>query len=700
MSVDRFYLVSKPGSMTELTGRMLVGRDLACNISLDHAEVSRHHAQIVVTDQGVEIEDLGSANGTFVRGNLIRATYLLEHGDEVRFGPCTFNFFFQPAEVSDSTVLMPAVETVSVQNDPVVENVQEMVKARRNKKAKAFRDPGGHAEKSFISKLRQRGVIKVSVAYLVVSWVIMQLVDVTFPLLHLPDWTATLVLVLLVVGFPIALVMAWAYEMTPQGIQREPKDDEIEVPAPRSEAAATEDKISIAVLPFSNLSADPVQEHFCDGLTEELLNVLAGLPGLRVASRTSCFAFKNKSVGLSEVAEKLQVAHVLEGSVRKSGNNIRITAQLIEVANDSHLWSETYDRQLDEIFAIQDDIATRILAALKLELHKGTPEYAVTTNPQAYEHYLRASGYASDKGSKEQELAIKLFQKAVDLDPGFVRAWVKLAQSSALYTMHGEGDEQFLEIANEASEQATQLAPKYAESFLARGYVHLANKQYDNAETEFVKAFKLDPDLESLHGDLQFQEVAETEDVKTPEGDQGFIEAMPLNKNLPPAWVNDGESETMALSLAELEKLGSDHSEGELQKFEQSIDSPTLLILSGNDAGRPYKLQKSGDLSFWTIGNGKKIETISIAIDDSSVSDIHAKLVHKAGRWKIVDQMSTNHTYVNGEQYNSAFLSSSDTIRFGRVNALFLLPLEKHPDQKVSAPKAGIPGRLKSLFKR
>jgi len=145
--------------------------------------------------------------------------------------------------------------------------------------------------------------------------------------------------------------------------------------------------------------------------------------------------------------------------------------------------------------------------------------------------------------------------------------------------------------------------------------------------------------------------------------------------------------------------MGSDHSESELQKFEQSIDSPTLLILSGNDAGRPYKLQKSGDLSFWTIGNGKKIETISIVIDDSSVSDIHAKLVHKAGRWKIVDQMSTNHTYVNGEQYNSAFLSSNDTIRFGRVNTLFLLPVEKHIKQKVIAPKVGIPDRLKRLFK-
>ena len=159
------------------------------------------------------------------------------------------------------------------------------------------------------------------------------------------------------------------------------------------EVATATDEKSIAVLPFSNMSTDKEQEYFCDGLTEELLNVLAGLPSLRVASRTSCFAFKNKSVNLTAIAEKLHVEHVLEGSVRKSGSNIRITAQLIEVATDSHLWSETYDRQLDDIFAIQDDIARRILDALKLKLGAERYEYPTTSDSKAYEYFLRGRGY-------------------------------------------------------------------------------------------------------------------------------------------------------------------------------------------------------------------------------------------------------------------------------------------------------------------
>jgi adenylate cyclase len=349
--------------------------------------------------------------------------------------------------------------------------------------------------RGFIHKLSQRGVIKVAIAYLVISWLIMQLADVTFPLLRLPDWTVTLVLVLLIVGFPIAMVLAWAYEMTPDGIQREPGDP-VARPEPETPDTATAtDEKSIAVLPFANMSADKEQEHFCDGLTEELLNVLANLPDLRVASRTSCFAYKDKTIDLPAIAAKLHVAHILEGSVRKSGTSIRITAQLIEVATDSHLWSETYDRQLDDIFAIQDDIARRILNALKLKLGAEQASYPTTRDSQAYEYFLRGRGYASSKGSKDQDLAIKLFQKAVALDPEFVRAWIKLAQSSANYAMYSKGGKLCQKIAAEAAEKATDLAPDYAESHMANGYAFLASKQYAAAEAEFFEAIERDPKL-------------------------------------------------------------------------------------------------------------------------------------------------------------------------------------------------------------
>ena len=220
---------------------------------------------------------------------------------------------------------------------------------------------------SIFKELKRRNVFKVAVAYIIVAWLVLQVSDTLVPALHLPEWFHSGVAFVLIIGFPIAIVFAWAFEITPDGIQRDIGDSATTESLKTVETSDVEDDKSIAVLPFANMSDDNEQEHFCDGLTEELLNVIANLPNLRVASRTSCFAFKNKSVNLGAVAEKLHVAHILEGSVRKNGNNIRITAQLIEASTDSHLWSETYDRQLDDIFAIQDDIAKRILNALKLK---------------------------------------------------------------------------------------------------------------------------------------------------------------------------------------------------------------------------------------------------------------------------------------------------------------------------------------------
>ncbi len=348
---------------------------------------------------------------------------------------------------------------------------------------------------SFFKELKRRKVFKVAIAYIIVSWLLLQVSDTLVPALHLPEWFHSGVAFVLIIGFPIAMIFAWAFEITPDGIQRDSGDSAATEPLKTVETTSVADDKSIAVLPFANMSDDNEQEHFCDGLTEELLNVLANLPDLRVASRTSCFAFKDKSVNLPAIAEKLHVAHILEGSVRKSGNNIRITAQLIEVATDSHLWSETYDRQLDDIFAIQDDIARRILDALKLKLGTERSEYPTTRDSQAYEYFLRGSGYASSGGNKYQELAIKLFQKAVSLDPGFVRAWIRLAESSANYSMYSEGGKRSQKIAAEAAEKAAELAPGYAESHMASGYAFLASKQYATAEAEFFEAIERDPKL-------------------------------------------------------------------------------------------------------------------------------------------------------------------------------------------------------------
>jgi adenylate cyclase len=250
---------------------------------------------------------------------------------------------------------------------------------------------------------------------------------------------------------------------------------------------------SIAVLPFPDMSAEKDQEHFCDGLTEELLNVLTRIPNLRVASRTSSFSMKNKDVDLKYAAQKLQVAHILQGSVRKSGNRVRITAQLIDVETDSHLWSETYDRELDDIFAIQDDIAARILEALKCRLGTEQLTDPTTQNPKAYEYFLRGRGYAISGSERDRELGVEMFQKAVDLDPGFIRAWIHLAEECAVIATFFSKDEKWRRLADKAAENSMRLAPDHAESFLARGYAHSASDRFAESERDLQKAIELDP---------------------------------------------------------------------------------------------------------------------------------------------------------------------------------------------------------------
>jgi adenylate cyclase len=345
--------------------------------------------------------------------------------------------------------------------------------------------------KDFIRELRQRNVVKVAIAYLVVSWLVLQFADIAFPAMGLPEWTITLALGLLGIGFPVALVLAWIFDITPEGVQR--TDDAAPEQQPETVESSTTSTQSIAVLPFPDMSAEKDQDHFCDGLTEELLNVLTRIPGLRVASRTSCFAFKGREPDLAAVGEKLSVAHVLEGSVRKAGNKVRITAQLIEVATDSHLWSETYDRELDDIFAIQDDIANRILEVLKLKLGPEKLPEATTHSAKAYEYFLRGRGYAMTNSDQDIDRAIEMFQKAGAADPRFVRAWIGLAEISSMKALFMSGGGDSCTIANDAGEKAMQLAPDRAGSFLARGYAHLASQRFPEAERDFLKAIELDP---------------------------------------------------------------------------------------------------------------------------------------------------------------------------------------------------------------
>ena len=337
---------------------------------------------------------------------------------------------------------------------------------------------------SFLEELKRRNVIRVGIAYAVGAWLLLQLTEVLIELLELPGTAGKYVILILVIGFPLALFFAWAFEMTPEGVRREVDVDRSQSitqqtghnldrsiiailvlalaffiydklntpdPLPPEPVQIAEQAVpvsgtevgdpSIAVLPFVNMSADADQEYFSDGISEELLNLLVRVEGLKVASRTSSFVYKGENLNIPAIAGELKVNHILEGSVRKAGNRVRITAQLIDVTTDRHLWSDTFDRELDDIFAIQDEIANAIVDALKAELGIGLEAISVETateNLDAYELYLKARGLFIAR--QDLPVSRQLLERATELDPGFALAWETLAAVHRVSTSWLAGD--------------------------------------------------------------------------------------------------------------------------------------------------------------------------------------------------------------------------------------------------------------------
>ncbi len=287
-------------------------------------------------------------------------------------------------------------------------------------------------------------MVRVAIAYLVMAWLLVQLVNNIVTPLHLPDWTPTLVIVLLGVGFPIAIIVAWAFEMTPQGVKRTSRETAVkavEAP-PATEAApppaAVAEMPSIAVLPFVDMSPDKDQEYFSDGLTEELLNRLVTFKGLRVIGRTSAFAFKGKNEDLRTIGETLGVNHILEGSVRKSGNHLRITAQLINPADGSHFWSKTFDRDLTDIFEIQDEISRAVAEALAVTMGVAAGEdEGFTRNIEAYEEYLKGKALVDATTLRDIPRGIEHLLRATEIDPTFAAPWASLSQAYTLGAQTG-----------------------------------------------------------------------------------------------------------------------------------------------------------------------------------------------------------------------------------------------------------------------
>lgn len=392
----------------------------------------------------------------------------------------------------------------------------------------------------FLGEMKDRNVFRIGMAYIVASWVLIQIAYVISDNYHAPAWVMGVVITLIVSGFPIVLYLTWSFALTTDGIRKESDLKKVDfltrtsghkldyitmallamvvgmvalerympvpsitdsAPSPSPLVVEPEpepviEENSIAVLPFTNMSADVNQDYFSDGLSEELLNVLTHVEGLNVASRTSSFAYKNDTRNIREIARTLRVANILEGSVRKVGDRLRITAQLIDTSNDRHLWSDSYDRNMDDIFQIQDEIANAIVSALTKELGIGLQAVSVdtaTSNLDAYDLYLQARELFIAR--KNLPTSWQLLEQATRMDPQFSRAWEALAAVRSVATSWFPGDGIDHEtLALYAARRALELDPKLSMAYAVIGMKHqTTGAGYSGAIKDLNIAIKNDP---------------------------------------------------------------------------------------------------------------------------------------------------------------------------------------------------------------
>ena len=354
---------------------------------------------------------------------------------------------------------------------------------------------------SFLSELKERKVLRVAIAYIVVSWIVMQVGEVTFEALKMPTWSQSLLVIFSLLGFPIALVMAWAYEITPDGIveDRDGHPDKLILPSRTQYDGAkvngNNPSASIAVLPFEDMSFDQDQSYFCEGIAEEILCALAEVDGLSVAARVASFQFGSKSADILEIGRKLNVSVVLEGSVRKAGDQIRITIQLIDARDGYQFWAGQYNHNLKAIFDVQEQIAKAVVNAMRLSIGDNLLTRPMTGSTEAYDLYLKGNSYFTRPDKQNILFARQLFERAVEIDPDYGRAWARLASTHAYEFLCTKPNGNARQEAERISEKALQLAPGIPDSHIARGIAHSICQDYSQADLEFEIAVDLDPDL-------------------------------------------------------------------------------------------------------------------------------------------------------------------------------------------------------------
>ncbi len=341
---------------------------------------------------------------------------------------------------------------------------------------------------ALLGELQRRKVYRVMVGYAVAGWLILQIGEVTFEPLGFPPWVMTSLIIIVVAGFPVAIVLSWVFEVTPEGVRLE------EQPA----ALADDDEASIAVLPFVDMSQEQDQRYLCEGIAEEILTALTRIDGLHVVARSSSFQFSSISGDVREIGRDLGVRSVLEGSVRKSGDRLRVTAQLVKVADGYHLWSKVFDRGLEDVFAIQDEIARSIAQSLLRTISPRERSSIKTTSSRhfsAYDYYLRGRHFLNRFQKTNIEFARQMFREAIEIDPEFALAWAGFADCHSLLIMYADPKAEYRRAAAHASSRALELQPNLAEAHASRGLAYLIANRYEEAETELEKALQLDPSL-------------------------------------------------------------------------------------------------------------------------------------------------------------------------------------------------------------
>jgi TolB-like protein/Tfp pilus assembly protein PilF len=386
--------------------------------------------------------------------------------------------------------------------------------------------------KNFFAELKRRNVYKVAIAYGVVAWLLMQVASQIFPFFEIPNWVVRLVVLLLVIGFPVAMILAWAFELTPEGIKRTEFADKLPTKATRNRVwlyvvvvagvisvgvfflgrytgskqsgGAELPAKSIAVLPFENLSGNPENAYFTDGIQEEILMRLAKIADLKVVSRTSTVRYKRSPDNLREIATQLGVANVLEGSVQRTADRVHVNVQLIKAASDAHLWAEAYDRKLTDIFAVESEIAKTIADTLQAKL-TGSERTAIaaqpTQNTEAYQLYLKGRFFWNKRTGQNLNKAADYFNQAIAADPKYALAYVGLADAYVLMPFYGAGTPQdCYPKAKAAAKKALELDDTLTEAHTSLAYVlHVCDLDFDGSTREFQRAIELNPNYATAH---------------------------------------------------------------------------------------------------------------------------------------------------------------------------------------------------------